>query len=147
VTEQAGKSGSAQRGEQRMAKKPNLNDLTRRERQIMDIVYRRGCATAVEVMEHLLGKPVNATVRTMLSVLEEKGYLRHESERGRYVYYPTIPLTKARSTALDNLLETFFRGAEANAVVSIINKTEAQLSNDERRMIIDLITRSKQEGR
>ena len=68
-----------------MARKPNLNDLTRRERQIMEIIYKRANVTAVDVMEGLPGKPVNATVRTMLSVLEEKGFLRHESDRGRYV--------------------------------------------------------------
>lgn len=130
-----------------MKKRPDLNDLTRRERQIMDIVYRMGNATAVDVMERLPDNPVNATVRTMLSVLEEKGFLRHESEKGRYVYYPTIPLTSARNKVLDNILETFFRGAEANAVISILKKSEAKLSDEERRMILDLIGRSKREGR
>ena len=135
------------RWEADMAKKPNLGDLTRRERQIMEIIYRRGNATAVDVMEGLPGKPVNATVRTMLSVLEEKGFLRHESDRGRYVYYPTIPINKARKSALDNLLETFFRGAEANAVISILKRSEATLSDEERERIIDLIRESKSEGR
>ena len=130
-----------------MEKRPDLKDLTRREKQIMDIVYRMGNATAVDVMERLADNPVNATVRTMLSVLEEKGFLRHESEKGRYVYYPTIPLNSARHQALDNILETFFRGAEANAVISILKKSEAKLSDEERRMIIDLIGRSKKEGR
>ncbi|MCK4349869.1 MAG: BlaI/MecI/CopY family transcriptional regulator [Candidatus Krumholzibacteria bacterium] len=130
-----------------MEKRPDLNDLTRRERQIMDIVYRMGNATAVDVMERLSDNPVNATVRTMLSVLEEKGFLWHESEKGRYVYYPTIPLTSARNKVLDNILETFFRGAEANAVISILKKSEAKLSDEERKMIIDLIGRSKKEGR
>ena len=130
-----------------MAEKPNLGDLTRRERQIMEIIYRRGSATAVDVMEGLPGKPVNATVRTMLSVLEEKGFLSHESDHGRFVYHPTITLTKARKSALDNLLETFFRGAEANAVISILKKSEALLSDEEREKIIDLIRQSKSEGR
>jgi len=130
-----------------MAKKPNLSDLTRRERQIIEIIYRRGSATAVDVMDGLPGKPVNATVRTMLSVLEEKGFLRHESDRGRYVYFPTIPLTKARKSALDNLLETFFKGAEANAIISILKRSEAKLSDEERDRIFDLIRQSKSEGR
>lgn len=130
-----------------MAKKPNLNDLTRRERQIMDIIYREGSVTAVDVMRGLPGKPVNATVRTMLSVLEEKGFLRHENDRGKYVYYPTIPLTKARKSALDNLLDTFFSGAEANAVISILKRSEAKLSEEERERIIELIRQSKSEGR
>lgn len=130
-----------------MTKKPDLSDLTRRERQIMEIIYRKGSATAVEVMAGLPGKPVNATVRTMLSVLEDKGYLTHESDRGRYVYHPTISLTKARKSALDNLLETFFSGAEANAVISILKKSEAKLSDEEREQIINLILQSKSEGR
>jgi BlaI family penicillinase repressor len=130
-----------------MEKKPDLNDLTRRERQIMDIIYRMGNATAVDVMERLPDNPVNATVRTLLSVLEEKGFLRHESEKGRYVYYPTIPLKSARSKALDNILETFFRGAEASAIISILRKSESKLSDEEREMIIDLIGKSKEEGR
>ena len=130
-----------------MGKRPDINDLTRRERQIMDIIYRKGSATAVDVMDRLSDNPVNATVRTMLSVLEEKGFLRHESDKGRYVYYPTIPLTSARSKVLDNILETFFSGAEASAIISILKKSEAKLSDEERRMIIDLIGRMKKEGR
>ena len=108
-----------------MNKRPDLNDLTRRERQIIEIIYRMGSSTAIDVMERLPDNPVNATVRTMLSVLEEKGFLRHESEKGRYVYYPTIPLTSARNKVLDNILETFFRGAEANAIISILKRSEA----------------------
>ena len=130
-----------------MGKRPDINDLTRRERQIMDIIYRKGSATAVDVMDRLSDNPVNATVRTMLSVLEEKGFLRHESDKGRYVYYPTIPLTSARSKVLDNILETFFSGAEASAIISMLKKSEAKLSDEERRMIIDLIGRMKKEGR
>lgn len=130
-----------------MGKKPDLTDLTRRERQIMDIVYRSGSATAAEVMDQLPDNPVNATVRTMLNVLEKKGFLRHESEMGRYVYYPTIPLRNARSTVLDNILETFFSGAEASAIISILKKSEAKLSQEEREMIIDLIGKSKEKGR
>ena len=118
-----------------MRKKPDLTDLTRRERQIMDIIYRSGSATAAEVMDQLPDNPVNATVRTMLNVLEKKGFLRHESEMGRYVYYPTIPL------------RNFFSGAEASAIISILKKSEAKLSQEEREMIIDLIGKSKEKGR
>jgi len=130
-----------------MGKKPQLGDLTRRERQIMDVVYRLGRVSAVEVMEALPDRPVNATVRTMLGVLEDKGFLRHETEKGRYIYYPTIPLNKARTTALANVLETFFKGAEANAVISILKGSEGKLSDEEVRAIEDLIDRSRKEGR
>jgi predicted transcriptional regulator len=130
-----------------MGKTPQLGDLTRRERQIMEIVYRMGSVSAVDVMEGLPDKPVNATVRTMLGVLEEKGFLRHEREKGRYIYYPTIPLNKARKTALDNVLNTFFKGAEANAVISILKESESRLSKEEVDSILELIDRSRREGR
>lgn len=113
----------------------------------MEIVYRFGRVSAVEVMEALPDRPVNATVRTMLGVLEEKGFLRHETEKGRYIYFPTIPLQKARKTALANLLDTFYKGAEANAVISILKESEGRLSDEEVRTILDLIDRSREEGR
>jgi predicted transcriptional regulator len=127
--------------------KPDLNELTRRERQIMDIVYRNGSASAVDVMNELPDRPNNATVRTMLNVLEEKGYLCHERRKGRYIYHPTIPLRSARKTVLDNVLETFFKGSEAAAVISILKKKEAALSDEDRRMILDLIEESRKGGR
>ncbi len=130
-----------------MDKKTDWKELTRRERQIMEIVYRLGRATAIEVMEHLPGRPANATVRTMLSLLEEKGYLRHETEKGKFIYFPTVPITSARKTALDNVLETFFRGAEAAAVISILKKADANLTEEERKMILDLIEESQKRGR
>ncbi|HSG28501.1 MAG TPA: BlaI/MecI/CopY family transcriptional regulator, partial [Candidatus Krumholzibacterium sp.] len=77
---------------------------------------------------------------------EEKGYLRHEKEKGRFIYYPTIPLKQARTKALDHVVETFFKGAEASAVISILKKGEANLSDDDAEMIIDLIRKSREEG-
>lgn len=127
--------------------KTDLKELTRRERQIMEIVYRRGRATAIEVMADLPGRPANATVRTMLSVLEAKGYLRHETEKGKYIYFPTIPLASARKTALDNVLRTFFEGAEAAAVISILKKADANLTEEERKKILEIIEESRKDGR
>jgi predicted transcriptional regulator len=128
-------------------KKADFKELTRRERQIMEIVYRLGRATAMDVMEHLPGRPANATVRTLLNVLEEKGYLMHATEKGKYVYSPTIPLTSARKSALDNVLETFFSGAEAAAVISILKKADAKLTEAERKLILDIIEESRKRGR
>jgi len=128
-------------------KHADLKELTRRERQIMEIVYRLGRATAIEVMAHLPGRPANATVRTMLNVLEEKGYLKHETEKGKFIYYPTIPLGSARKAALDGVLEAFFKGAEAAAVISILKKGDAKLTEKERRLILDLIEQSRKDGR
>ncbi len=108
----------------------------------MQIVYRLGKVSAVEVMEALPDKPVNATVRTMLGVLEDKGFLSHEREKGRFIYYATIPLTKARKTALYNVLDTFYKGAEASAVMSILKESGGKLSEEEAASIIELIEKS-----
>ncbi len=128
-------------------RKTDLKELTRRERQIMEIVYRLGKATAAEVMAHLPGRPANATVRTMLGVLEEKGYLKHEADKGRFIYSPTIPLASARTSALDNVLETFFKGAAAAAVISILTKADANLTEEERKRILEIIEESRKDGR
>ena len=129
-----------------MTDRPKINELTRRERQIMEVIYGMGKATAAQVVENLPGKAVNATVRTMLGVLEDKGYLMHEKEKGRFIYSPTIPLKQARKKALDHVVETFFKGAEASAVISILKKGEANLSDGDADMIIELIKKSREEG-
>jgi len=130
-----------------MAQEPKLNELTKRERQIMDVVYRLGNASAVEIVEHLPGEHKNATIRTLLGVLEEKGFLRHESVKGRYIYYPTIPLQKAARVALNQVLETFFKGSEARAVISILKQADATLTDEDIELILDLIKKSREEGR
>ncbi len=130
-----------------MEKEPKLNDLTRRERQIMEAVYRFGKASAAEVVDSLPDKPNNATIRTLLGVLEEKGFLRHETVKGKYIYYPTIPLHQAQRTALNQVLETFFKGSEARAVISILKKSDATLTDEDAELIVDLINKSKKEGR
>lgn len=126
-----------------MDKKLDLNRLARRERQIMEIIYQLGEASAVDVMRNLSGHPVNATVRTMLGVLEDKGYLRHETVKGRFIYRPTIPLKSARKTALEGVLDTFFKDAEVSAVISILKKKDANLSEEDRRSIIEIIEESR----
>ncbi len=108
-----------------MVKEPKLSELTKRERQIMDVVYRFEKASAVEIVEHLPGEHKNATIRTLLGVLEEKGFLRHESVKGKYFYYPTIPLQKAARVALNQVLEIFLSqvGAKATACVQVCHHT------------------------
>ena len=130
-----------------MANKPKLDDLTRRERQIIEVVYRLDKAAAAEVVDNLPGKPNNATIRTILNVLEDKGFLQHETIKGRYIYYPTIPLQQARRAALDKVLETFFNGLEASAVISILKKSDSDLTQDDAEMILELIKKSRKEGR
>src|SRR5262245_47590561 len=90
--------------------------LTRRERQIMDVLYRKGRATAVEVMEAMADPPSNATTRTLLRILEEKGHVQHETDGTRFIFYPTVNRDKAKRSAMRHLISTFFDGSPARAV-------------------------------
>jgi predicted transcriptional regulator len=117
--------------------------LTRRERQIMDILYRRGRATAGEVMEDLSGDPHYSTVRTQLRVLEEKGHVHHEQQGLRYVYSPAVPRSSARRSALRHLVNTFFDGSTEHAVAALLGGDCARLSEDELQRIADLVAKSQ----
>jgi predicted transcriptional regulator len=117
--------------------------LTRRERQIMDILYRRGRATAGEVMEDLTGNPNYSTVRTQLRVLEEKGHVRHEEQGLRYVYEPAVPRSSARKSALRHLVETFFEGSTEGAVAALLGGEGAKLSDEQLDRIADLVKQSR----
>jgi BlaI family penicillinase repressor len=120
--------------------------LTRRERQIMDILYRRGRATAVEVMEDLSGSPSYSTVRTQLRVLESKGHVRHDEEGLRYVYLPAVPRRAARKSALRHLVDTFFEGSTEKVVGALLGGEGARLSEAELERIAGLVARAKKEG-
>src|SRR5262252_9503721 len=100
--------------------------LSRRERQIMDILYRRGRAAASEVMADLSGEPNYSTVRTQLRVLENKGFVRHEEEGLRYVYFPAVPRHSARRSALRHLVDTFFDGSVEQAVAALLGGAGAR---------------------
>src|SRR5437762_1251267 len=113
--------------------------LARRERQIMDILYRRGRATAGDVMAELSGDPNYSTVRTQLRVLEEKGHVRHEEQGLRYVYEPAVPRSSARKSAMRHMVETFFDGSAENAVAALLGGEGAKLSNDQLDRIADLV--------
>ena len=121
------------------------SQLTRRERQIMDSLYRRGRATAAEVMADLSGEPSYSTVRTQLRVLEEKGHVRHEEEGLKYVYLPAVPRRAARKSALRHLIETFFDGSTEKAVAALLGG-ESKLSDEELGRIADLIGRARSKG-
>src|SRR5437762_11884085 len=99
--------------------RPHPTGLTRRERQIMDILYRRGRATAAEVMSDLPGDPSDSTVRTQLRVLESKGHVRHEEEGLRYIYLPAVARHAARRSALRHLVDTFFEGSTEKVVAAL----------------------------
>jgi predicted transcriptional regulator len=122
------------------------SSLTRRERQIMDILYRRGRATAADVLEDLPGDTHYSTVRTQLRVLEEKGHVRHEEEGLRYVYVPEVPRHAARKSALRHLVQTFFEGSSETAVAALLGGEASRLSDDELRRIAELIAKARKEG-
>lgn len=119
--------------------------LAKRERQIMDILYRRGRATAAEVNQDLPGEPHYSTVRTQLRVLEEKGHVKHAEEGLRYVYMPAVPRRAARKSALKHLVETFFDGSAENAVAALLGGEGARVSEAELDRIAELIAKAKKE--
>ena len=120
--------------------------LSRRERQIMDILFRRGRATAAEVMEDLPGDPSYSTVRTQLRVLEEKGHVRHEEEGLRYVYVPVVARHTARRSALKHLIETFFDGSSEKAVAALLGGEGSRLSDVELDRIAGLVEKARKDG-
>src|ERR1700704_1587086 len=120
----------------------NVTSLSRRERQIMDILYRMGRATAGEVMESLSGEPTYSTVRTQLRVLEEKGHIRHEDHGLKYVYFPAVPRTAARKSALRHLVDTFFEGSAEHAVAALLGGEGSKLSEEQLERIADLVKKS-----
>src|SRR5499433_2247939 len=121
--------------------------LSRRERQIMDIIYRLGRATVGEVMEKLTGEPAYSTVRAQLRVLEEKGHLRHEEHGLRYVYLPRVPRYTMRQSALKHLVDTFFEGSAGKAVAALLGKEGFKISAEELDRISKLIEDAKKEDR
>ncbi|MFN8003644.1 MAG: BlaI/MecI/CopY family transcriptional regulator [Acidobacteriota bacterium] len=132
--------------EKTMTQKSHVH-LSRRERQIMDIVYQRGQATAAEVMEQLPDPPSYSAVRAMLRLLEEKGYLRHEQDGPRYLFKPTLAREKARKSALKQMLQTFFDGSTEQAVAALLDMSRSKLSEDELERLSQLIEDARKEGR
>jgi BlaI family transcriptional regulator, penicillinase repressor len=126
--------------------KTTTTGLTRRERQIMDILYRRGRATGTEVMEELQGSPSYSTVRTQLRVLERKGHVRHEEYGLRFIYMPALTRRTARKSALRHLVDTFFDGSVEKVVGALLGGEGARISDDELQRIGELVDRAKKGG-
>jgi len=125
---------------------PSHTALSRRERQIMDILYRRGRATANDVMADLPGDPSYSTVRTQLRVLEAKGHVRHEEEGLRYVYTPALPRHAARRSALRHLVDTFFDGSTEKVVGALLGPDGGRLSPSELDRIADMLAKARKGG-
>jgi BlaI family transcriptional regulator, penicillinase repressor len=120
--------------------------LSRRERQIMDVIYRRGRATAAEVLEDIPDPPSYSAVRAMLRLLEEKGHLRHEQDGPRYVFLPIINRDRARKSALTHVVRTFFDGSATEAVAALLNDG-GKLSEAELDRLSAMIEQAREEGR
>ena len=121
--------------------------LSRRERQIMEIVYERGRATAAEVRAHMPDPPSYSAVRAQLRILEDKGHLRHEQDGPRYVFLPTVPREEARETALRKLVRTFFGGSPEGAMAALLDLEGGQLDEAALERLAEMIDGAKREGR
>ena len=118
--------------------------LSRRERQIMDILYQKRRATAIEVMEAIADPPSNATTRTLLRILETKGHVRHEKDGARFVYLPTLHPEKATKSAVRHLVKTFFDGSAARAVTALLDSEDLKLSAEDAARLRKLIKDSRE---
>ena len=124
-----------------------LNRFSRRERQILDILFRRGKATAAEVHADLPDRPSYSAVRAHLRTLEDKGHVRHEADALRYVYTPTVQPARARKSALRHLVATFFEGSPASAAAALLDSSAAELTADDLDRLSALIDKARKEGR
>jgi len=120
--------------------------LGRRERQIVEVLYRLGKASVAEVLANLPDPPSYSAVRGMLSLLEEKGFVRHKRDGMKYVYTPAIAPSKARQSALRQLVSTFFEGSPLAAAAALLEMSDHQLSAEEREQLSALIARREKEG-
>lgn len=126
---------------------PAKPKLSRREQEVLDIVYARGHATAVEVREAMQEAPTDAAVRTTLRILVAKGHLRIEQDGPRYDYWPTVPPDAARRSELQHVLRTFFGGSTESALATLLDLRRGALSDEARKRLKRLIDQAAKEGR
>jgi predicted transcriptional regulator len=122
-------------------------NLSRRERQIMDIIYEINEATVAQVQELLLDPPSYSAVRALLRVLEEKGHLVHKQEGPRYIYSPTLPREEARQNALKHVMKTFFDNSTEDVVAALLDLADEDLTEEEYKRLSTLIKKAQKEGR
>ena len=130
-----------------MPGRPEPAELTRRERQVVDILHRRGEATVAEIMEALPDPPTYSAVRSVLRILGEKGLVRHREDGPRYVYFPAQPAETAREQALAHVVETHFAGSPEQAVTALLRMSDLDLSDRDIARLRDMIRRARQSGR
>ena len=129
-----------------MMKSHGHGDLSRRERQIMDVLYTNGRATAAEVQSAIPDAPSYSAVRAMLRILEEKGHVRHAQDGPRYVYCPTVPRENAKRSALRHMLHTFFDGSAEQAISALLDEQSSRLSDVELDRLARLIDQARRAG-
>lgn len=129
-----------------MTKPPEHHELSRRERQIIDILYAQGRATAAEVQTQLPDPPSYSAVRAMLRILEEKGHVRHEQDGPRYVYRPTVARESAKRSAMRHMLQTFFDGSAEQAISALLDGSSAKLSEAELDRLAQMIDQARRSG-
>ena len=128
-------------------KKPRPHELGRRERQIMDVIYRLGRVTVADVLENLVDPPGYSAVRAMLRILEEKGHVEHEEDGPRYVYLPTLPREEARASLLKHVVTTFFNGSTEQAVAALLESSDTRLTAAEIKRLSRMIQQARRQGR
>jgi predicted transcriptional regulator len=121
--------------------------LSRREREVMDVLYRQGEATVAEVLEALDDPPTYSAVRSILRVLKEKGHITHREDGPRYVYAPAVNRERARSAALDHVVETFFDGSAESALAALLRRSDLELSDPQIERLARQIRQAREEGR
>lgn len=121
-----------------------MSDLSRRERQILDVIYELGRATAADVQERMPDAPTYTTVRGLLRVLETKGHVRHEEDGGRYVYFPTLTKQRAAKSALRHVVQTFFDGSPSRAMAALLGG-QRTVDEEELARLEELIARARKE--
>lgn len=126
---------------------PSPSPLSRRERELMDIVYRLGRGTAAEIRDAMAEPPSYSAVRALLRILETKGHLKHEQDGAAYVFLPTVPAKDARLGALDQVIDTFFQGRASEAMAALLDNADRRLNRTELNQIAKLIADARKEGR
>jgi predicted transcriptional regulator len=129
-----------------VAKKLAPPDVSRRERQILDVLYRTGRATVAEIQAAMPSPPSYSAVRTLLRILEDKGHIRHEQDGTRYVYLPRVKPEQAKRSALRHLLHTFFEGSAAQAIAALLDEDSDRLSTDDWKRLADMIEVARKRG-
>ena len=124
---------------------PVHSNLSRRERQIMDALFQRERATAAEILDAIPSPPSYSAVRAMLRVLEEKGHVRHEKDGPRYVYIPTVARERAKKSAIQHMMNTFFEGSASQTVAALLGASGRRLTDDELDRMETLIDQARKE--